>query len=85
MIPESVAKEVRDMVASAWRDYTDTNGTVPTLNAHDHEGQPEGHWSIAWEGGPDEWPIVVAEGWSGPQGVGYEARTSVILGLYPEH
>lgn len=83
VIPQSRAQEIRDMIASAWSDITEQNGTEPTLYDHEHEGQPEGHWSIAWEGGPEEWAIMVADRWTPPEGVGWEADTSFRLNLYP--
>lgn len=27
----------------------------PALHEAEHERLPEGHWSIAWEGGPEGW------------------------------
>lgn len=82
MIPQSVAESIREMVASAWAGYA-ADGDEPTLYPHTHEDQPEGHWSIAWEGGPEEWAIMVADRWTPPSGVGFEADTSYRLMLFP--
>jgi hypothetical protein len=58
----------------------------PTLYPHDHEDMPEGCWSIAWEGAPEDWVDHVSGMWDDGikvPGVFLEPMTSWCLGLYP--
>lgn len=50
-----VTHEDAEQILAAVREFT--GDTHATLHSADHEFQPEGCWSIALEGGPDDWPI----------------------------
>lgn len=55
----------------------------PTLYSAEHEEMPKGCWSIAWEGGPEDWTMIASQDIK-KAGVFLEPMTSWCLGLYPE-
>jgi hypothetical protein len=88
MFKTAVSKEQAEQVVQAikenWPMYVvDFSGDGPTLYPHDHEELPEGCWSIAWEGGPEDWS------WRASMevrvsGVFLEPIASWCLGVFPK-
>lgn len=87
--PKEVTKEQAEAVLKAIKErYPESQYCdPPTLYPHDHEEMPEGCWSIAWEGAPEDWVDHVSGLWGKGikvPGVFLEPMASWCLGLYPE-
>jgi hypothetical protein len=88
--PKVVTKEQAEAVLKAikerWPETQYSHIDGPTLRDADHEEQPEGCWSIAWEGAPEDWVDHASGLWGDPikvSGVFLEPMASWCLGLYP--
>ena len=85
--PNVVTKEQAEAVVAAIKaKWPDEDGWSyidgPNLHDADHEDQPEGCWSIAWEGAPEDWAYYASMEIKVP-GVHLEALYHWCLGLYP--
>lgn len=84
-VTQAQAQEIRDAIAARWPQadgWSHQDG--PTLRPAEHEEQPEGCWSIAWEGGPEDWTYRASLLLAGKYpGVLLEPMYSWCLGLYP--
>lgn len=77
------AEAVLEAVKNRWPEsegWSHVDG--PHLHDADHEEQPEGCWSISWEGAPEDWTWYAWQDIKVP-GVHLEAMYSWCLGLYP--
>lgn len=83
-VSKKQAEAVLDAIKTRWPEadgwWVGMDG--PTLRDADHEEQPEGCWSIAWEGAPEDWVHYASLEIKVP-GVFLEPMTSWCLGLYP--
>lgn len=80
-VSRETAEDVLEWVKGHWpgsEGWSQIDG--PVLYAHDHEELPDGCWSIAWEGGPEDWVYKVQHG---RKDVFVEAIASWCLGIYP--
>ena len=83
-VTKGQAEQVLEAIKAKWPEsagWSHIDG--PTLRDADHEEQREGCWSIAWEGGPEDWVSQASQDIDVP-GVFLEPMYSWCLGLYPE-
>ena len=88
MFKTAVSKEQAEAVVEAIKEnWPESEGWSyvdgPTLYPHDHEELPEGCWSIAWEGAPEDWSWRASSEVRVP-GVFLEPIASWCLGLFPK-
>lgn len=82
IVTNEQAEQVLQAVKDKWPMYVVPFSDGPTLYPHDHEEMPKGCWSIAWEGGPEDWSWRTSMEITVP-GVFLEPMNSWCLGLFP--
>lgn len=86
---QEVSRQEAEQVLRAIKDrWPETEGWShvdgPTLRDADHEEQPDGCWSIAWEGAPEDWAMKASYEFRNlVPGVFLEPMYSWCLGVFP--
>lgn len=76
-------KQAEKVLEALHNKYPSSLGNAVIHDA-EHEEMPEGTWSIAWEGGDEDWDQFFSEEWNGQNSkIFVEPRNHWSVGIYP--
>lgn len=77
-VTRASAEAIAAAIRATWPAFLADGAPGPVVYGHEHEQQPAGAWSIAWEGGsPEDWPRLFCD-------LAYLGKVAIPHGVFPE-